>query len=79
MGTGATNFTEASIQRLLISVKFTDFISLTIRGYKINKNSKLINKINFTQSYTRDMVIKILPEPRYELKKFQKNYQELSL
>ena len=79
MGSSATNFTGAYMQHLLSTVKFVDFISLRIRGQKMNKNSKLLNKINFTESYTRDMVPKILPEPRYELNMFQKNYQALSL
>ena len=45
----------------------------------MHKNSKLINKINFTESYTRDMILKILPEPRYEPNMFKKNYQALSV
>jgi hypothetical protein len=45
----------------------------------MNKNSKPLNKINFTECYTMDIVLKILPEPRYELDMFQKNYQAISL
>ena len=45
----------------------------------MDKNSKLLNKINFTESYTRDMVLKFLPEPTYDLNMFQKNYQVLFL
>ena len=45
----------------------------------MNENSKLLTKINFTESYTSDMVLNILPEPRYELNMFQKKYQALSL
>ena len=45
----------------------------------MDNNSKLLNKINFTESYTRDMVLKFLPEPTYDLKIFQKNYQVLFL
>ena len=45
----------------------------------MNKSSKLLTKINFTESYTRDIVLKILPEPRYGLHMFQKNYQALIL
>ena len=45
----------------------------------MNKNSKLKNQINFIESYTRDMVLKILPEPIYDLYMFHKNYQALSL
>jgi len=41
----------------------------------MNKFSKLLNKINSTESYTRDMALKFLPEPSHEIKIFQKNYQ----
>ena len=40
----------------------------------MDKNSKLLIKINFTESYTRDMVLKFLPEPSHGLKMFHKNY-----
>ena len=73
MGFGATKFTEASIQYLLSTVKFPGFISLSIRGNKINKIIKLLTKINSTESYTRDMNLKILPKPRYDLNMFHKN------
>ena len=63
MGSGAIKFTEASKYHLLSTVKFASFISLSIRGYKINKIIKLLTKINFTESYTRDMNLKILLEP----------------
>ena len=44
----------------------------------MNKFRKLLNKINSTESYTRDMVLKFLPEPSHELNIFQKkNYQAL--
>ena len=43
----------------------------------MNKFSKLLNKINSTESYTRDMVLKFLPEPSHELNMLQKNYQAL--
>ena len=35
--------------------------------------------INFTERYSRDMALKILPEPIYDLYMFHKNYQALSL
>ena len=41
----------------------------------MNKFNKLLNKINFTESYTRDMVLKFLSEPIPELHMFQKNSQ----
>ena len=67
MGSDATKFTGASRYNQLSTVKFTDFISLGIRGYKINKITKLLNKIISTESYTRNMDLKILREPRYDL------------
>ena len=45
----------------------------------MNKSSKLSNKINSTESYTKDMVLKIIPEPSYDLDMFQKNSQALYL
>ena len=43
----------------------------------MNKFSKLLNKINSTESYNRVMVLKLLPEPSHELNMFHKNYQAL--
>ena len=43
----------------------------------MNKFSKLLNKIKSTESYTRVMVLKFLPEPSHELNILQKNYQAL--
>ena len=43
----------------------------------MNKFSKPLTKINSTESYTRDMVLRFLPEPRHELNLLQKNYQAL--
>ena len=39
--------------------------------------SKPLTKINSTESYTRDIVLKFLPEPSHELNILQKNYQAL--
>jgi hypothetical protein len=77
IGFGAAKFTKVSIYHLLCTVKFACFISLSTKGYKINKIIKLLTKINSTESYTRDMNLKILPEPRYVLNMFQKNDQAL--
>ena len=77
MGSGATNFTGVSTKHLLSTVIFPDFMFLYIRGDKMNKFSKLLNKINFTESYTRYMVLKFLPEPIHKLQIFHKNYQAL--
>ena len=75
MGSGATNFTGVSTKHLLSTVIFLDFIYLYIKGDKKNKFSKPLTKINSTESYTRDMVLKFLPEPSHGLKMFHKNYK----
>ena len=75
MGSGATNLRGACTKHLLSTVIFPDFMYLYIRGDKMNKFNKLLNKINFTESYTRDMVLKFLSEPIPELHMFQKNSQ----
>ena len=77
MGSCATNFTGASTKHLLSTKIFPEFIHLYSKGDKMNKISKLLNKIKSTESYTRDMVLKFLPEPSHELNILQKNYQAL--
>jgi len=77
MGSGAKNFTGASTKHLLSTVIFPDFIHSYSRGDKMNKFSKPLTKINSTESYTRDMVLKFLPEPSHKLNIFHKNYQTL--
>ena len=79
MGSDATKFTEAYKYHLLRTVKCAGFISLSIRGYKMNKNSKLLNKINSTESYVRYMVLKFLLKLILDLDMFNKNYQALYL
>ena len=79
MGSGATKFIGASNYHLLSTLNFLGFISLGIRGYKINKITKLLSKIISTESYTRNMDIKILGKPRYGLHMFQKNEEALFL
>ena len=44
---------------------------------KRTKISKLLTKINSIESYTRDMVLKFLPEPIHELNILQKKYRDL--
>ena len=68
---GATNFMRASTKHLLNTVIYPDFIHLYSRGDKMNNFSKPLTKIKSTESYTRDMVLKFLPE----LKILQKNIQ----
>ena len=77
MGSGATNFMEASTKHLLSTEIFPDFIPLYSSGDKKNKNSKPITKINSTECFTRDMVLKFLPEPIHEPNILQKNYRAL--
>ena len=62
MGSGAKNFMVASTKHLLSTVIFPDFIYLYSRGDKMNNFSKPLTKINSTESYTRDIVLKFLPE-----------------
>ena len=62
MGYVVTNFMGASTKHLLSNVIFPDFIHLYSRGDKMNKFSKPLTKINSTESYTRDIVLKFLPE-----------------
>ena len=71
MGSGATNFTGAFTKHLLSTVIFPDFIYLYNRGDKMNKFSKPLTKINSTESYTRDMVLKFLPESKNGLSMLQ--------
>jgi len=75
MVSGATKFTGASTKYLLSTEIFPDFIHLYSRGDKKNKDSKPLTKIKSTESYTRDMVLKFLPEPSHKLNIFHKNYQ----
>ena len=77
MCSGATNFMGASTRHLLSTEFFPDFIHLYSRGDKKNKDSKPLNKIKSTESFTRDMVLQFLPESSHDLNILQKNYQAL--
>ena len=77
MGSGATNFIGASKRHTLSTEMFLDFIHLYSRGDKKNKNSKPLTRINSTESFTKDMVLKFLPESTHELDILQKNYLAL--
>ena len=77
MGSGSTNFMGESTRHLLSTEIFPDFIHLYSRGDKKNKNSKPLTMINSTESFTRDMVLKFLPESNHELNILQKNYRAL--
>ena len=74
---GATNFTE-HLQSIYSALKFFQILfTYTAEVTKKNKFNKILNKINSTESYTRDVVLKFLPEPKHELNILQKNYQAL--
>ena len=77
MVSGATNFMGASKKHLLSTVIYLDFIHLYSRGDKKNNNSKPLTRINSTESFARDMVLKFLPESTHELNILQKNYRAL--
>ena len=64
---GATNFMGASTKHLLTTVIYPDFIHLYSRGDKKNKYSKPLTKINSIENYTRNMVLKFLPETSHEI------------
>ena len=57
---------------------FPDFIRLYSQGNKNNKNNKPLTKINSTESFTKDLVPKFLPETIHELKILQKIFQDLT-
>ena len=78
MGYGATNFMGATSKQKLSTKIFPDFIRLYNGGDKKNKNSKLLTKINSTESFTRYMALKFLPETIHELKILQKTFQDLT-
>ena len=72
MGSGATNFARATSKHILSTEIFPDFIQLYSRGDKKNKNSKPLTMINSTESFTKDLVLKFLPETSHELNMLQK-------
>ena len=45
---------------------------------KKNKIRKLLTKIKSTESYTRYMVLKFLPEPNHKLNILQKSFKDLT-
>ena len=66
------------LQSIYSALKFFQILfTYTTEVKKRTKISKLLTKINSIESYTRDMVLKFLPEPRHELNILQKNYQAL--
>ena len=67
MVSGVKNFMGASTKHLLNAEIYPDFIHLYNRGDKMNKFSKPLTKIKSIESYSRDMVLKFLPEPSHKL------------
>ena len=78
MGSGATNFMGASTKHIISTEIFPDFIHLYNWGDKKNKNSKFLIKINSTESFTRVMALKFLPEAIHELSILSKIFQDLT-
>ena len=78
MGSGATNFMEATSKHKLSTEIFPDFIHLCSRGDKKNKNNKLLTKTKSTESFTRDMALKFLSETSHDLDILQKIFQDLT-
>ena len=78
MGSGATNFMVETSKHKLSTEIFPDFIHLYSRGDKKIKSSKPFTKINSTESFTKDLVPKFLPETIHELNILQKIFQDLT-
>ena len=78
MVSGATNFMQATSKHKLSTEIFPDFMHLYSRGDKKIKNSKPLTKIKSTESFTKDLVLKFLPEATHELNILQKNCQDLT-
>ena len=78
MDSGATNFMQATSKHKLSTEIFPDFIHLYSRGDKKIKNSKPLTKINSTESFTKYLVLKFLPETSPELGILQKIFQDLT-
>ena len=78
MGSSATNFMGATSKHIISTEIFPDFIHLYSRGDKKIKNSNPITRINSTESFTKDLVLKFLPETNPELNILQKIFQDLT-
>ena len=78
MDSDATNFMQATSKHKLSTEIFPDFIHLYSRGDKKIKNSKPSTKIKSTESFTKDLVLKFLPETSTELNILQKIFQDLT-
>jgi hypothetical protein len=78
MDSDATNFMQATSKHELSTAIFPDFIHLYSRGDKKIKNSKPFTKINSTESFTEDLVLKFLPETIHEINILQKIFQDLT-
>ena len=78
MDSGATNFMQETSKHKLSTEIFPDFIHLYSRGDKKIKNSKPLTKIKSTESFTKDLLLKFLPETGPELNILQKIFQDLT-
>ena len=78
IGSGAIKFMGETSKHILSTEIFPDFIHLYNCGDKKNKNSKILTKFNSTESFTRGMALKFLPETIHELNILQKIFQDLT-
>ena len=78
MDSDATNFMQATSKHKLSTEIFPDFIHLYSRGDKKIKNRKPFTKINSTECFTEDLVLKFLPETIHEINILQKIFQDLT-
>ena len=78
MASDATNFMQATSKHKLSTEIFPDFIHLYSRGDKKIKNSKPKTKIKSTESFTKHLLLKFLPETSSELNILQKIFQDLT-
>ena len=59
-------------------LKFFQILFTYITEVTKRTKNKLLIKINSTESFTRDMALKFLPETIHELKILQKIFQDLT-
>ena len=77
MGSDATIFMGATSKHKLSTEFFPDFIHLYSRGDKKIKNSKPLTMIKSTESFTKDLVLKFLPETSH-VKHAPENFSRFS-
>ena len=69
---------QEQLYSIYSALKFFQIVyTYTAEVIKRIKTASHLSKINSAESYTRNMVLKFLPEPNNEIKILQKNYQAL--